>query len=69
MQILPFDTEIFEHTPNLNKDGVLLSYPVVIATVNASGPIATAFTKYSARPMRNLKEDSELISGYGTCDS
>jgi len=63
VQILPFDTDIFEHTPDLNKDDVLLSYPVVIGTVNASGPIATAFTKYSARPRRNLK-DTELISGY-----
>jgi len=71
VQILPFDTEIFEHTRNLDKegdvsDGVLLSYPVVIASVHASGPIATAFTKSSARPRRKLKEDSELIGGYVT---
>ena len=51
MQILPFDAEKFEYTPepNLDKDNdtseaVLQSYPVTIATVNGSGPIPTAFT-------------------------
>lgn len=65
MQILPFDTENFQYTPepNPNEDSavseaVLQSYPVVIATVNSSGPIPTAFTNHM-RP--RPKKDSPLL--------
>jgi len=77
VQILPFDTEMFEYTPNPNEDGdisggVLLSYPVVIATVHASGPIPTAFIKHSAclaSPGRKLNDDSDFVNGYGWVSS
>ena len=74
--MLPFDTEMFEYTPNPNEDGdvsdgpVLLSYPVEIATVHANGPIPTAFIKHSAclaSPGRKLNDDSDVVNGFGTC--
>ena len=77
--MLPFDTEMFEYTPNPNEDGdvsdgVLLAYPVVIATVHANGPIPTAFIKHSAclaSPGRKLNDDIDFVDrdSYGTCDS
>lgn len=68
MQVLPFDTEIFEYTSDLNKDSdvsgaVLQSYPVVIATVNGSGPIPAPFTKHSASARRKLNNDPLDIGG------
>jgi hypothetical protein len=73
VQILPFDTEKFEYTPdspNLDKDNdtetVLQSYPVTIATVNGSGPIPTAFTVEHQRPRQ---ENNELENMFLQCGS
>lgn len=56
MQILPFNTKSFEYTPESShandsdpSEAVLQSYPVVIATVNGSGPIPSAFTEQPRR--------------------
>jgi hypothetical protein len=71
VQILPFDTDIFEYTSNPNKDSdnvsgcVLQSHPVVIATIIGSGPIPTAFTKQIARRKRKNDNDPDDFIGYG----
>ena len=73
MQILPFDAEKFEYTPefNLDKDNdtsqaVLQSYPVTIATVYGSGPIPTALTVEHQRPRQENNELGDIHFQFGT---